>query len=102
MNLFKKKPYRFPNLPNKGGVDEWLLRVGKHKDELLELVERLPSKDCFNCWWLQFGETANNRVCKKPGNLNVKYTSPVSAKCLDWRVDPNARNRAKGLAGFIE
>jgi hypothetical protein len=95
MQLFKKKPYIFPNKQNIGGVDDWLLAVGNHKKELLELADKV-THDCFHCWWFQFGGDSSNRACKKPGRLNLKGTS-----CWDWRVDPNARNRVSGIEGFV-
>jgi hypothetical protein len=96
----KKKPFNFPNQPNKGGVEEWLKTVGTRHDELMDLNSRVPH-NCYTCWWLQFKEGSSNRVCTKPGKLNMKVEAAGVGTCYDYRVDPNALNRAQGISAYV-
>lgn len=92
-----QKQFPFPS------VDDWLTKCPESKrTQIMQLADSMPH-DCFSCYWFTFAEGSANRGCHVP-ELKVDWENSVApglADCKSWRIDPDAKNRVRGIAGIL-
>ena len=84
-------------------VEHWLSLMPESKRKQIMKIVDTVQHECFNCYWFTFAKGSQNRGCHYPDKLKIAWVVPEAGigDCCNWRLDPNYKNRVRGVQGFI-